>query len=94
MSNEVTHHLKIERQWADAKLSGVKPFEVRRNDRGFQKGDFVRYSVIDPKTGETDTMHKLGDVTFVIEYVLAGIPGLEQGYAVFSDRPAGAGEVK
>ena len=48
----MTHELKIQRQWADAKLAGEKPFEIRRNDRGFQKGDIVRYKVIDPKTGE------------------------------------------
>ena len=46
------HELKIHKQWADAKLAGEKPFEIRRNDRGFQKGDVVRYRVVDPKTGE------------------------------------------
>ena len=48
----MTHELKIQKQWADAKLASEKPFEIRRNDRGFQKGDIVRYKVIDPKTGE------------------------------------------
>lgn len=48
----MTHELKIQKQWADAKLAGEKPFEIRRNDRGFQKGDVVRYKVVDPKTGE------------------------------------------
>ena len=48
----MTHELKIQKQWADAKLAGEKPFEIRRNDRGFQKGDTVRYKAIDPKTGE------------------------------------------
>ena len=46
------HELKIQKQWADAKLAGEKPFEIRRNDRGFQKGDIVRYKVIDPETWE------------------------------------------
>lgn len=46
------HELKIQKQWADAKLAGEKPFEVRINDRGFQKGDCIRYKVVDPKTGE------------------------------------------
>lgn len=46
------HELKIQKQWADAKLAGEKPFEIRRNDRGFQKGDIVRYKVIDPDTWE------------------------------------------
>ena len=48
----MTHELKIQKQWADAKFAGEKHFEIRRNDRGFQKGDIVRYKVIDPKTGE------------------------------------------
>ena len=29
----MTHELKIQKQWADAKLAGEKPFEIRRNDR-------------------------------------------------------------
>ena len=34
-----THTLKVEHEYMDALKSGEKTFEVRRDDRGFQKGD-------------------------------------------------------
>ena len=93
------HELKIRKQWADAKLAGEKPFEIRINDRGFQKGDVVRYKVIDPKTGEPyrvptaevpfggDNLHPLERCDFIITYVIEGKDGLERGYCVFADQP-------
>ena len=93
------HELKIQKQWADAKLAGEKPFEIRRNDRGFQKGDIVRYKVIDPKTSEPyrvptaevpfggDNLHPLERCDFIITYVIEGKDGLERGYCVFADQP-------
>ena len=44
-----THHLKIATHWADAKLSGEKLFEIRFNDRDYQRGDHVVYRVVNPK---------------------------------------------
>lgn len=95
----MTHELKIQKQWADAKLAGEKPFEIRRNDRGFQKGDIVHYTVIDPKTEEPwrqpasgvpfhpDGCHPLEICDFVITYVREGADGLEKGYCVYADQP-------
>lgn len=37
----MNHHIKIDTAYVDAVLSGIKPFEVRRNDRGYQVGDYV-----------------------------------------------------
>lgn len=34
-----THTLKVEHEYMDDLKSGAKLFEVRRDDRGFQKGD-------------------------------------------------------
>lgn len=93
------HELKIQKQWADAKLAGEKPFEIRRNDRGFQKGHIVRYKVIDPKTGEpwrrpmsevefgNDNLHPIEHCDFLITYVREGADGLEKGYCVYADQP-------
>lgn len=86
MGQAVTHDLKIEIQWANAKLAGDKPFEVRLDDRGYQRGHLVSYAVVDPKTG-TQVRHPLERCTFEITYVQRGISGLADGYCVFADAP-------
>lgn len=89
----MTHELKIQKQWADAKLAGEKTFEIRRDDRGFQKGDTVRYVVVDPKTSEpwrdeNGKRHALESCEFLISYVLSGKDGIEPGFCVYADQPA------
>lgn len=42
----VTHTLKLNEEFADAVYSGDKNFEIRYNDRGFQKGDEVKFEVM------------------------------------------------
>lgn len=37
------HELKIEQQFLAALLDGSKTFEVRLNDRGYQKGDVLEF---------------------------------------------------
>lgn len=38
-----THNLKLSIDFCGAVLSGEKTFEVRKNDRGFQTGDLIRF---------------------------------------------------
>lgn len=81
----MTHTLKILKTFADAKLAGDKLFEIRDNtDRGFQKGDIVRYEVRD-EDGWTIEKHPLSRKEFEITYVLH-FTGIEPGYVVFGER--------
>ncbi len=77
-----THEIKLSREFQDAVLSGDKPFEVRYNDRGYQKGDFVKFHVVDRR----NVTEPLDDKLFVITYVLSGWH-IEQDYVVFGIRP-------
>ena len=43
------HELKIWPQYYQAVSNGSKTFEVRKNDRGFQKGDIVELNEYDPE---------------------------------------------
>lgn len=70
-----THVLKIDKSYADAKLSGLKPWEFRRNDRDFKAGDFVYYKVNGCRE------HPLEDNAFKIIYVL----NVGAGMCVFTD---------
>ena len=37
------HELKIEDAYYEAVIEGIKTFEIRFNDRGYQKGDTVSF---------------------------------------------------
>lgn len=71
------HELKIRIEFCDAVLSGEKPFEVRYNDRGYQKGDIIRFKPVD---GMGIIMyHDIDKKEYVITYVLSGW-GISDGY--------------
>lgn len=76
----MTHHIKLNFHYADAVLSGQKNFEIRYNDRGYQRGDKVCFNVVD-ECGTT-VCHPLSRETFIITYLIHGF-GLEQGWCVF-----------
>jgi hypothetical protein len=96
------HDLKTWPKFFDMVKRGVKPFEVRSNDRGFQECDTLLLQEYDPEakafTGNTLTC----DVTCVVSGAEFGI---KLGYVVMgirvtrsrianapADRPAKAGE--
>ena len=39
-----THKLKILENFADDVYIGNKNFEIRKNDRGYQKGDTIKFT--------------------------------------------------
>ncbi len=78
----MTHTIKIAESYADAIIDGRKTFEVRKNDRGYNAGDKVRFKVI-YKDGCLFTSHPLNEKIYQITYVHSGL-GLEKGYVVLS----------
>ena len=83
-----THRIKILDEFADDVLEGRKPFEIRENDRGYQKGDHVIFSVI-TKAGMDCKDHGLNSKEYEITYILNGW-GIKNGYVVFGIREAEA----
>lgn len=79
-TDPVVHRLKLSDKFANAVLSGDKNFEIRENDRGFQKGDIVTFIVID--RSDFAVYHPLNYKKYVITYVLNGW-GLKENYVVF-----------
>jgi Domain of unknown function (DUF3850) len=78
------HHLKTRAPYFSAVISGAKPFEVRRDDRGFQRGDRVRL-VETAQLFPHGTWQPTGrEAEYEITYVLTGGQfGIEPGYVVF-----------
>ena len=74
------HNLKILENFADDVAMGYKNFEVRENDRGYQKGDTVKFSCIDNSGHKLP--HTLDHKIYEITYVLNGWC-IKNGYVVF-----------
>ena len=77
------HEVKIRESYADAVLHGEKNFEIRNNDRGYQKGDRLKFSVVtdDGIYGCYD--HALDEREYDITYVHSGL-GMEAGYVALA----------
>lgn len=72
------HEIKLQREFQDAILNREKTFEVRENDRGYQKGDYVKFHVTNRRNVDEPLDHKVYEIT----YVLSGWH-IEPGYVVF-----------
>ena len=88
------HKLKTLPAYWDAVERGEKTFEVRRDDRGFQKGDVVvlqKYEIgygyfPDPSQGKFSWL----ELRFTVGWILTGGQfGIEPGYVVFGLVPLG-----
>ena len=75
-----THKIKLNKNYADAVLSGEKNFEVRYNDRGYQKGDQVKFVVVDASGIEVHS--PLNVKTYEITYLIHGY-GLKKDWCAF-----------
>lgn len=80
----MTHELKLQKEYADAVLIGDKSFELRFNDRGYQKGDYIQFNVMD---GIYAIDHPLNYKTFVITYILHGW-GLQENWCALAIKEA------
>jgi hypothetical protein len=82
------HDLKILKEYFDAKLAGIKPFEIRNNDRDFQVGDYLRLREIVPTPGTSPVIHEYTGRVLITEvvYILRGV-GLQDGYVALGERP-------
>ena len=79
------HNLKLLEQFADAVANGEKNFEIRINDRGFQKGDLVHFHTISMDSPYIAIDHPVNDMYFEITYVLTGFE-INKDYCVFGIR--------
>ena len=72
------HNLKIKEIYADEYLRGNKDWELRKNDRNYQIGDCLSFTVI-----ETNFKYDL-----FIKYILHGpCYGLENGFCIMTVSP-------
>lgn len=74
---KILHELKIQKEYYEAILSGKKTFEIRRDDRPFREGDYLKLKVYENGdfTGE--------ELVCKIDYVYRG-ELCKDGYCVMS----------
>lgn len=84
------HCLKLQEGFADAVISGDKCFEVRLNDRGYQRGDYIKFTVME---GSFKKQHQLNECAFEITYVLNGW-GIKEDYVVLGIKEVGKEDEK
>lgn len=90
-----THILKIDRVYVDPIVNREKAFEVRKNDRGFQKGDKIQFKVINDYSSLStmaeyssfETRKQIEETEYLITYVLNSFEGLKEGYVVLGIAP-------
>ena len=98
--HRTTHELKTDGAYFDAVARGDKAFEVRYDDRGFQRGDYLKLLKHDPSSNLQHRPYLSGDrpvfvheadyVDAEIEYILTGGRlGIEPGWVVLSIRVTG-----
>lgn len=80
------HEIKLDIQFCDAVLRGEKTFEVRRNDRGYQKGDLIKFVPVG--ICFIPVSHPIQDKVYEITYVLSGW-GIQEGFCVFAIKERG-----
>jgi len=96
------HNIKINHRFVSDILNGNKRFEIRSNDRVYQKGDYIRFSVVDDigtryyelSQAEKaklnvveDQVDQLASIVFEITFVISGW-GLKNGYVAFGIKEA------
>lgn len=86
------HILKTYDVYWDAVESGAKTFEVRRDDRGFQKGDTIILirmvksvldSWVEDRTGDNQPKYLRRKIAYILT---GGQLGIEPGYVVMALR--------
>jgi ParB family chromosome partitioning protein len=76
------HRLKLlDTYWHD-KMRGLKPWEIRLNDRDYELGDLVEYHRLMP----SNMMSTHERMYSQISYVLQDEKYLKDGYCIFSER--------
>lgn len=77
-----THDLKTWPQFFGAIISGAKTFEVRRDDRDFNVGDWLLLREWDTTTGHYTGRETTRRITYVLKGENAPVPGVCRGFVV------------
>ena len=79
MKNIKVHKLKILPEYYSKVISGIKSFELRKDDRNYKEGDYIQFFEYEngEYTGKSSNL-------FCVQYILRNCPqyGLMDGYVI------------
>lgn len=77
-TGQKVHQIRLAKSYFDDVANGIKTFELRKNDRGYKKGDILEMmEFADGKnTGRT--------VRVLVTYILEDYAGIEDGYCIMA----------
>lgn len=77
-TGQKVHQIRLAKSYFDDAANGIKTFELRKNDRGYKKGDILEMmEFADGKnTGRT--------VRVLVTYILEDYTGIEDGYCIMA----------
>jgi len=78
----MVHELKTWSYYFNLVKSGEKPFELRKNNRGFLAGHELLLREFDPETQTYSGQTMRRKITFVLEGSEAELFGLKPGYCI------------
>ena len=85
-TGQKVHQIRLAKSYFDDVTNGIKTFELRKNDRGYKKGDILEMmEFADGKnTGRT--------VKVLVTYILEDYTGIEDGYCIMATKLMKDGE--
>lgn len=85
-TGQKVHQIRLAKSYFDDVANGIKTFELRKNDRGYKKGDILEMmEFADGKnTGRT--------VKVLVTYILEDYTGIEDGYCIMATKLMKDGE--
>lgn len=83
------HKLKLLPEHYNNVLAGTKTFEIRKNDRAYQKGDFITlyYWVLNKTSEDTDIYHFTNSDTPSLNFKIGDVYPIDAERVVFSLLP-------
>ena len=77
----MVHDIKLDISFCDPVYNNIKTFEIRRNDRNYQVGDYIRFKPVGLLFQEVD--HPIKYNLYEITYILSGW-GLQEGFCALA----------
>ncbi|NKI28243.1 DUF3850 domain-containing protein [Arenibacter sp. 6A1] len=74
------HKIKILADYASKHLRGVKPWELRKNDRNYKEGDFITFVVVTNRNTPTGMTYRRK----IIDVFEGGVYGLQDGFCILT----------